>query len=46
MLRIPVSMHNVPEEKIFRPQVWGLMGTDNKETADFKACETYGPLYK
>ena len=46
MLRIPVSMHNVPDEKIFRPQVWGLMGTDNKETADFKACETYGPLYK
>ncbi len=46
MLRIPVSMHNVPEEKIFRPQAWGLMGTDNKESADFKACQTYGPLYK
>ena len=46
MLRIPVSMHNVEEAKIFRPQVWGLMGTDNKESADFKACETYGPLYK
>ena len=46
MLRIPVSMHNVDDNKIFRPQVWGLMGTDNKEAADFKACETYGPLYK
>lgn len=46
MLRIPVSMHNVKDEKVFRPQSWGLMGTDNKESADFKACETYGPLYK
>ncbi len=46
MLRIPVSMHNVADEKIFRPQVWGLMGTESKEAADFKACETYGPLYK
>jgi L-fucose isomerase len=46
MLRIPVSMHNVSDEKIFRPQCWGLMGTESKEAADFKACETYGPLYK
>ena len=46
MLRIPVSMHNVDEEKIFRPQAWGLMGTESRESADFLACKTYGPLYK
>ncbi len=45
MLRIPVCMHNVPEEKIYRPAVWGAFGMD-KEGADFRACQTYGPLYK
>jgi len=45
MLRIPVSMHNVPEEKIFRPAVWNAFGMD-KEAADYRACENFGPLFK
>ena len=45
MLRIPVCMHNVPEEKIFRPAAWNAFGSD-KEGADYRACATYGPLYK
>ena len=45
MLRIPVSMHNVPVEKIFRPAAWNAFGMD-KEGADFRACKNYGPLYK
>lgn len=45
MLRIPVCMHNVPEEKIFRPAAWNAFGQD-KEGQDFRACATYGPLYK
>ena len=45
MLRIPVAMHNVPEEEIYRPHAWAAFGTDNLEAADFKACATYGPLY-
>lgn len=46
MLRIPVSLHNVPEEKIFRPACWNAFGTQDKEGADFRACAAYGPLYK
>ena len=45
MLRIQVCMHNVPEEKIFRPAAWNAFGMD-KEGADFRACKNYGPLYK
>lgn len=45
MLRIPVCMHNVPEEKIFRPAAWNAFGMD-KEGQDFRACQNYGPLYK
>lgn len=45
ILRIPVCMHNVPEEKIFRPAAWNAFGMD-AEGADFRACRTYGPLYK
>jgi L-fucose isomerase len=45
MLRIPVAMHNVTEDKIFRPSVWGAYGTKDLEGADYRACETYGPLY-
>ncbi len=45
MLRIPVCMHNVASEKIFRPSAWASMGSE-KEAADYKACEVYGPLYK
>ena len=45
MLRIPVCMHNVPEEKIFRPAAWNAFGMD-KEGADYRACKTFGPMYK
>lgn len=45
MLRIPVAMHNVPEEKIFRPASWNAFGQE-KEGQDFRACQAYGPLYK
>ncbi|MCU6748472.1 MULTISPECIES: L-fucose isomerase [Lachnospiraceae] len=45
MLRIPVAMHNVPEEKIFRPSAWNAFGMD-KEGQDYRACAAYGPLYK
>ena len=46
MLRIPVSMHNVPVEKIYRPHAWSAFGTTNTEDADYRACAAYGPLYK
>lgn len=46
MLRIPVSMHNVEEERIFRPKAWSAHGTSDIEGADFRACATYGALYK
>jgi L-fucose isomerase len=45
MLRIPVYMHNVPEETIFRPSAWTAHGTADLEGADFRACANYGPLY-
>jgi L-fucose/D-arabinose isomerase len=46
ILRIPVSMHNVPEEKIFRPTAWGAFGTTDLEGSDYRACANFGPLYK
>ena len=45
MLRIPVCMHNVPEEKIFRPAAWNAFGMD-KEGADYRACASFGPMFK
>jgi len=45
MLRIPVCMHNVDESKIFRPSAWAAFGMD-KEGSDYRACQTYGALYK
>jgi L-fucose isomerase len=45
MLRIPVCMHNVPDEQIFRPSAWSAFGMD-AEGSDYRACNTYGPLYK
>ncbi len=45
ILRIPVCMHNVPEDKIFRPASWNAFGMD-KEGQDYRACATYGPMYK
>jgi len=44
MLRIPVNMHNVDDENIFRPSSWNMLGMD-PEGSDFRACENYGPLY-
>jgi len=46
MLRIPVSMHNVESERIFRPSSWNAFGTANLEGADYRACKNFGPLYK
>lgn len=46
MLRIPVAMHNVSEDRIFRPKAWAAHGTADVEGADYRACKTYGPLYK
>ncbi len=46
MLRIHVSMHNVPEEKVYRPHCWSGFGTENAEAADLAACKNYGPMYK
>jgi L-fucose isomerase len=45
ILRIPVAMHNVPAEKIFRPSCWNAFGMD-PEGADYRACSALGPLYK
>ncbi|MGE9311162.1 L-fucose isomerase [Niabella sp. CJ426] len=45
MLRIPVAMHNVNPDAIFRPSAWGAFGMDG-EGADYRACQVYGPLYK
>ena len=45
MLRIPVCMHNVDEDKIFRPAAWNSFGMD-KEGQDYRACQTFGPVFK
>ncbi len=46
MLRIPVALHNVEDERIFRPHAWSAFGTDELESADYRACASYGPMYK
>ncbi|RRD47289.1 L-fucose isomerase [Tessaracoccus sp. OH4464_COT-324] len=46
MLRIPVNMHNVPTEQIFRPKNWLGFGTADLEGADYRACAQFGPLYQ
>lgn len=46
MLRIPVSMHNVEETQIFRPHAWSAFGTQDPESADYRACAVYGALYR
>lgn len=46
MLRIPVSLHNVPQDEIYRPHAWAAFGCDSAEGADYKACAHYGPLYR
>jgi L-fucose isomerase len=45
MLRIPVNMHNVKEEKIYRPSAWNAFGTADLEAADYRACKNFGALY-
>lgn len=45
MLRIPVNMHNVSENRIFRPHSWAAFGTEDSQSADYRACEKYGPIY-
>ncbi|WP_010256391.1 L-fucose isomerase [Treponema primitia] len=45
ILRIPVCMHNVTEDRIYRPSYWNAFGMD-KEGSDYRACTALGPLYK
>lgn len=45
VLRIPVYMHNVSEERVFRPHAWTAFGANEPQSADFRACANYGPLY-
>ncbi|HCR43113.1 MAG TPA: L-fucose isomerase [Ruminococcaceae bacterium] len=45
MLRIPITMHNVPQEKVYRPHSWASFGTQDLQAADYAACRHYGPLY-
>lgn len=45
MLRIPVNMHNISEDRIFRPKVWSSFGTYDLESSDYRACNHFGPLY-
>ena len=46
MLRIPVTMHNVPADQVFRPHCWAAFGTQDAQAADYAACKHYGPLYR
>ena len=46
LLRIPVYMHNVDSEKVFRTSAWNAFGTADLESADFRACANYGPIYR
>ncbi|MFP4186689.1 MAG: L-fucose isomerase [Acholeplasmataceae bacterium] len=46
MLRIPVALHNVSAERIFRPKAWSLFGEEGDTAADYRACDTYGPSYR
>ncbi len=45
ILRIPVCMHNIADQDIFRPAAWNAFGMD-KEGADYRACANFGPIYK
>jgi L-fucose/D-arabinose isomerase len=45
MLRIPVYMHNLPEEDLYRPSAWAEFGASDPTGADFRACDNFGPLY-
>ncbi len=45
ILRIPVYMHNIGDDRVFRPSAWNAFGTADMESADFRACQNFGPLY-
>jgi L-fucose isomerase len=45
LVRMPVAMHNVAEEQVFRPSAWGLFGAQDPQGADYRACANFGPLY-
>lgn len=45
ILRIPVCMHNVEGENIFRPSAWSAFGVMEPQGADFRACQNFGPIY-
>ena len=45
MLRIPVCMHNVPDDQLFRPSAWSAFGAMDSQGADYRACANFGPLY-
>jgi L-fucose isomerase len=45
MLRIPVCMHNVKHERIFRPTAWAALGDAESQGADYRACANFGPIY-
>ena len=45
ILRIPVCMHNVAGERVFRPKAWSLFGPSADYGADYRACANFGPLY-
>jgi L-fucose/D-arabinose isomerase len=46
MLRIPVDMHNLGSEALFRPSAWSRFGANEAQGADYRACAAYGPLYR
>ncbi len=46
MLRIPVTMHSIDDDKVYRPHAWSAFGTEDAQAADYVACKEYGPLYK
>ncbi|MDD6308336.1 MAG: L-fucose isomerase [Clostridia bacterium] len=46
MLRIPVTMHNVADDKVYRPHAWASFGTTDTQAADYEACKKYGPMYR
>jgi L-fucose isomerase len=46
MLRIPVTMYNVPDDQLFRPSAWSAFGAQDLQGADYRACAAFGPLYR
>ena len=46
MLRIPVALHNLEDNQLYRPHSWAAFGAKDLEAADFAACKHYGPLYR